>query len=667
MHRNATRNRHRGLGIGLGVGMAIALTGQAQDAPQTIELDEVVVTATRTAVSTKQLPTNVTVITGEDIAAGNFSDVVDVLKRRGGIHFRSYSGNQEAEVDLRGFGENSHGRVLILRNGRKLNRPDMRSINWSQIPLATVERIEILRGPNGAIYGDHAVGGVINIITKKGSESPVTEVVVEAGTEKFNRQLLSTLGSVDGLDYAFSMERSGTEGWRDRTGARTEGGDLSLGYAVSEGVRLDIDFNALTTDYELPGWTNEATYEADPTRAGILSDEAKEEHFGISPSLTAQVGTDAELSLDLGFSRKAIETDMASWWLWSDLDIDTWTASPRYVSTAPLGELPNRLTLGADWTRDLLELQRFTSAARTNYNGGADVTKNTVALYAVNALTLADGVTVSAGVRAARSTFAVEQDNAAGALVDDDDDTHREEGYHLGLTWNPTETSKLFVKFEHFFRLPFTDEQISYQGFGGTLFNKDLQPETGDSIEVGIEQQLPGAMTLTGTLFHMQMDDEIAWDGAKNANLSETIHEGLELALSAEPFSQLSLYGSYAWLNAEFDGGQNDGNEIPLVPRHKIAVGAEIRPLESLRVSLDVTYTSQMFLGNDNANAGDKLSEAVVVGFGVAYTVEVRETDWEIFAGVSNLFDEDYSDFSYGWGYYAAPGRTCKVGLKASF
>ena len=137
------------------------------EAPQ--QMQDMVVTATRSKAPAREVPANVTVISAEEIAKGNYSDVVSVLKRIAGLHFRSYSGNQEAAVDIRGFGENSYGRVLILRDGRKLNRPDLRSINWNQIPLANVERIEIIRGPSGAAYGDHAVGGVINIITKKAS------------------------------------------------------------------------------------------------------------------------------------------------------------------------------------------------------------------------------------------------------------------------------------------------------------------------------------------------------------------------------------------------------------------------------------------------------------------------------------------------------------------
>jgi iron complex outermembrane receptor protein len=633
------------------------------------QMDDVVVTATRTEVSTKEVPANVTVITAQDIADGNYSDVVSVLERRAGLHFRSFSGNQEAAVDIRGFGGNSFGRVLILRDGRKLNRPDMRSINWSQIPVANIERIEIIRGANGALYGDHAVGGVINIITKKGSEMPAGELKVEGGSEKYNRQVLSTTGQLGGVDYALSLERSETEGWRDRSGARTESADLSLGYSFTEALRLDLNFSALQTDYELPGALHVDDYSADPAKAGNPADEGRSDYFSVSPTITAQLAENLELILDLGYARKDLESDLPGAWAptWNNLLIETWSISPRLVFTAPLGDLANRLTVGMDLTYDSLELERYGNASRSTYNGGADITKDTLEFYANDALHLTDTLILSAGARFGKSTYGVEEEDGSGTTVMDEDDTHREQAYSLGLTWDAMESTKLFARYEHFYRLPFTEEQISY--YGGSSFNKDLNPETGDSYEIGIEQQLPGTITVAATLFRMEIQDEIAWNSLTdiNTNMDETIHQGLELSLQADPSRFVSLYATYTYQDVEFDAGDNKGNEIPLVPKHKLAGGVEVRPIEGLRVSLDASYTSTMFGGGDEANAMDKMDDYIVVDLGLAYAIPCGKTTVEIFGGIDNLFDEGYTDFVYYGYYYTAPGRTYKAGVKVSF
>ena len=283
---------------------------------------------------------------------------------------------------------------------------------------------------------------------------------------------------------------------------------------------------------------------------------------------------------------------------------------------------------------------------------------------------MTDALVLSAGARFGKSTYAVEEENAAKASIADDDDTHREQAYHLGLTWSASETTKLFARYEHFYRFPFTDEQISYSGFGSS-FNKSLDPETGDSYEIGIEQRLPGGVTVAASLFRMEMQDEIAYVFPNNVNLDETVHQGVELSLRANPSAYVSLHGNYTLQEIEFDAGANAGNEIPLVPKHKLGGGVEVCPFEALRVNLDATYTSPMYGGGDNGNSQPRIGDYVVVDFGLAYTIASEKTTWEIFGGIDNLLDEKYTDFVYSsvfyTGYYPSPGRTYKVGLKASF
>ncbi len=654
--------------------LALAAPGalQAQDAPAPEDepafLDEMVVTASRMRERAKTVPANVTVVTAEDISKGNYSDVVSVLEARAGLHFRSFSGNQEASVDIRGFGENSFGRVLVLRDGRRLNRPDMRAINWHQIPLGNVERIEVIRGGNSALYGDQAVSGVINIITKEGTEATTGQVTLEFGSEEFNRQAGNVSGTASELEYAVSVDRSETDGWRDRSGAETVTGDISLGYAFSEDFLVDFNVNALSSDYEMPGGLSRAEYQDDPKQANNQQDEAEHDQFGINTTFTAHTGTHGRLLLDLGYLRRDIESDMVSWGSWTDTTLDAWSVSPRYVFNAPLAEKENRLTLGVDWVYDTIELDRYAGVARNNLLGDADVDKDSLALYVNDTLHLNESLLLSAGARAARSKFDVEETDGAGNTVNDDDDTHREQAYHLGLTWLPSEKTKVFAKYEKVYRLPFTDEQISYQGFGAPALNQDLAPETGDTYEIGVEHTFNKTVRAAATLFRMEMEDEIAYVWPSNVNLNETIHQGIELSMQATPVDRVSLYGNYTYLDAEFDAGASKGNDIPLVPEHKLAAGATVRPMDGLSVSLDGTYTSKMSLGGDNANALDRLDSYVVIDLGFAYRPSTEKTTWELFGGIDNLFDEEYTNFAYNWdAYYPAPGRTFKAGIKVLF
>ncbi len=151
-----------------------AFSSFAEEGESEVTLEEIVVTASRDKEEVRKIPANVSVITAGDIKKSGATSIVGVLEKLGSINFKTSSGNpSQAYIDMRGFGgDNPHGRTLIMLDGRRLNRPDMASVNWLQIPINNVERIEVVRGASSVLYGDSAVAGVINIITRRGKGSP---------------------------------------------------------------------------------------------------------------------------------------------------------------------------------------------------------------------------------------------------------------------------------------------------------------------------------------------------------------------------------------------------------------------------------------------------------------------------------------------------------------
>ena len=130
-------------------------------------LPEVVVTGTRTAEEIQKVPASISVITAADIQRSSAKTAVDLLRREEGIVVRDLLGNgKAAQVDLRGFGETASSNTLVLVDGRRTNEIDLSGVDWAQIPVEQIERIEVLRGPGSVLYGDNAAAGVINIITK---------------------------------------------------------------------------------------------------------------------------------------------------------------------------------------------------------------------------------------------------------------------------------------------------------------------------------------------------------------------------------------------------------------------------------------------------------------------------------------------------------------------
>jgi len=132
-----------------------------------VTLEKVVVTATRDAEEIRKIPANVTVITKKQIEESYAETVVGLLRDQVGVVVKDIYGNgKSATVDIRGFGETAPPNTLVLVDGRRVNQIDLSGVDWTQIPLHQIERIEVVRGSGSVLYGDNAVGGVINIITK---------------------------------------------------------------------------------------------------------------------------------------------------------------------------------------------------------------------------------------------------------------------------------------------------------------------------------------------------------------------------------------------------------------------------------------------------------------------------------------------------------------------
>lgn len=167
----------------------------AQEEEIVQKLDEVVVTATRTERTIESLPNSVSVITREDIDKSAAFRSDDLLRELPGVYVRSYQGilssSTTNDVSVRGL--TGEDRILVLKDGIPINDPYGGAVEWNEIDLRDIERIEIVRGPGSALYGSNAMGGVINLVTRKPSKE--LKLSAEAGYGEMNTRLASARSS----------------------------------------------------------------------------------------------------------------------------------------------------------------------------------------------------------------------------------------------------------------------------------------------------------------------------------------------------------------------------------------------------------------------------------------------------------------------------------------
>ena len=212
--------------------------GQTRGEPAP-ELAPVEATAYRFASAALDQPVNSTLIGSGEIEKSGAATVPEMLQRTGNVRFMSYTGDSSnSNIAMRGFGENSQLRVLVLVDGQRYNRADMSETNWLQIPLSNVESIEVLRGAQSAMYGNNAVAGVVKISTKKDAEEDTLELNGMMGSYGLYSADAAFRGSRGGFGYGIDANRYNNDGYRENSRAWADTVNASASYGISGSAKI---------------------------------------------------------------------------------------------------------------------------------------------------------------------------------------------------------------------------------------------------------------------------------------------------------------------------------------------------------------------------------------------------------------------------------------------
>ena len=658
----------------------------ADDAGRTAVLQEVVVTATRDQEEIRKVPAHVTVITEREIRDSGATSLVEILERQEGIQFRSFSGQDPLSIiDLRGMGgDNPFGKVQIQLNGRRLNRPDMASVNWLQIPLSQVERIEIVRGAGSVLYGDSAVAGVINIITRKGEGKPIFHVSAVAGSYGLHDEKAAVSGSEKKWSYAVSGGNFFSLGYRNRSTVSSQGAGLDMGYDASDRLSLSLGASFKRTQYELPGnltaaemATNRRQYQpARPTywTSASSDDDGTDRQTDLNLRADVLLGDFGRAEIGFSTGIKEVAIDNASWNSFNSYTIRTYAVTPKYILEKKIFGRSNKLTAGVDYYLEPFTMDRYTSRERTTKLSIVDMERQTTGYYLRNEFHLFEPLILSAGYRWEEATIKGNSITLPGTVDFDTKKTHRGDAHELGLTYLFGEKSKVFARYATAYRLPFIDEQASYYGWGNG-FLADLEKETAKTMELGTSVNPLKNLTVGLTLFRIDMENEIAWNGAtnRNENLDRTRHEGAEGTFSYLWEKRFKIYGSYTYHRATYQAGQYNGKELPLVPNQVVKLGMEWYLPAAFVLRPEIRFVGDAYLSGDNDNTGEKLSSYRIYDLFLFYRPVIGRYKISAFAGVENLTNELYATsgvkgtaFSPQT-YYPMPERTVKCGISFEF
>ncbi len=640
-------------------------------AAQITSTPEIVVSATRFEDSVNALAINASVITAEEIARSTARTLPELLRSRAGLFARDLYGNNAslASVDLRGFGATASENTLILVDGRRITDVDISGVQWSAVPLAMIERIEILRGSGAVQYGDGASAGAINIVTR-----------YPGGAERRATGSLR-LGSWDTVDLTASLQASGprvglnafaqnyeARGYRDNN--RNRQSNLALtgtwaGDAMDATVRIAADRQGI----RLPGGRqvqpSAGVDQLSTDRRGTSTplDYAQRDGNQITLDLQGPLGG-GEWIVGLGYRDKSQRSyfDFGGFPDYRDISLDVFSLQPRYRWRAEVLGSRHSIVIGADfarWDYRLLRSNSVTNIARP-FNTVSARQDNT-AVYALDTVKLSDEITLSAGARhewqrlSATDLFdGTAPGGAFGSGAPAGTDSPSASAAELGVRFQMTPTSALIARAARSFRFANVDEIYETSAAFAQQF-QFLRPQHANTYEAGFALGR-GQPWLRAALFRMDVHDEIHLDpfftaGVGNRNMPPLRRSGLELEVRHDVLPNLNLTAAYTYTKARFREGvlpgsafslQNivlTGRTVPLVPRHKVNVAADwqLSPKTSLRVQAH--YVGSQFMDNDE---GNNLGQQIP-----AYTVaDLKLTrhsgNLKVSAAIDNVFDRKY-------------------------
>ena len=615
------------------------------------ELAAVVVTASRSARDVDTIPANVSVITSEQIANTTAQSVPDVLKHEAGIQVADWTGTgRTTSVDVRGFGETAANNTLVLVDGRRLNSSDVNEVDWTTIPLERIERIEIVRGGGSVLYGDKAVGGIINIITKKGAEKNTLISETTVGSYHSFKQALGFAGSHGPLTYALNGSYADSKGYRDNGYFRNKTSGLSLGFDDPQNCNwFSVDANAGVKEdrYGLPGWRLPGK-----DRRGTSSpdDYAETSGFYLQATPKFKLGDDAKLELGLNHAETEYFTNWASWAMNSKYRLDESSLKPKLTLTKEIFGLEHEFTTGVDYT--------YTQRKPMVGDSRQEITKNEIGAYLNDTVALVpDQLFLDLGYRRTRVNY--DYLDGAGSRAFDLN------SYRVGLTYAYAPKSKVFVSADRSFRtMLLTGEQY---------FSPILPPQTSWQYQTGVKHFFNRYITLGVTAFEIDTTDEIFYDPnagpwGSNINYPQTRRRGFEFSAESDPLDTVHLFANYTWMDPRLQDGAYDGNRIPMAATHNAQAGVTWSPLTQIDLDLRARWMSDRYSISDwgNVNSGWEGNRFVVVDTKLTY----KPTNWlKLYVGANNIFNEEYSEYgtySSGMGtsvLYPSPKRNFVAGM----
>ncbi|MFO1319774.1 MAG: TonB-dependent receptor [Burkholderiales bacterium] len=701
MFAASPRETHRIPVRTLAIALAAAYAGPAL-AQQDLRSAPIVVSATRTERSSFDLPTAIDALGMRDFREAKLgANVSEVLPKVPGVYIQNretYA--QEQQITVRGFGARSQfgtRGVKILIDGVPASTPDGQG-GSANIDFASAERIEVLRGPFSALYGNHS-GGVVQVFTEDGPKQPTVSANFTAGSYDTQKYGLKAGGRYGNVDAVISTSYLTTNGYREHSASERSLTNVKLGAKITDQSKLTVVANYFDQPLDQDPQTLSAAQVAqnprqvraaaytfntrrslDNQQVGLVFDHDLSAQDSIRlMTYGGQRNNVGYLSTPLAQQNAATSAGGVS-----AFSRDFAGLGGRWArNTTVFGGQRLSVTTGADYDVALEARKGY-----LNNNGliGALKRNEDNRVHSWGAYSQAEWqplpkVSLSAGLRYTQVAFS-SKDYFIATGNGDDSGSARYSAWTpvIGALVRVTPLTNVYMNAGRSFETP-TFIELSYRNSGSGL-NFALRPATSNHYEIGVKSYVADAIRVTGSVFQIYTNGEIVVDSAAGGrtvyrNAGRTERTGLELSGQADLGYGLSLFTSYTYLKAVFadpfqsslGGTVASGSQVPGIPRSMFYADAVWRHEPSgFYTGLEGRYAAKVYANDLNTAAADSYT---VADFRVGIQQQISMFDVSAFARLNNLFNENYIgalavNDTNGFFYAPAPTRNYLIGVSGS-
>lgn len=652
------------------------------DSTPPIVLPPVTVTVTRTERELERVPYAVSVVDRDEVQLGRLTDGLDeaLAAFAGVVVSNRYNYSLDQRLSVRGFGARSAFGVRgikVLLDGVPQTLPDGQG-QLTNIELADVGRIEILRSSSSTLYGN-ASGGVVSIWT---DQPPIARLAptarVTAGAYGFRKWLAGAAVPLGRGRVSVNTSRTTTDGFRAHSSADTRRADVRLLQAVGSRTTLTVAaFVADQPTLDNPGALTRAEADTSPSAAdprNVTANAGK----AVTQAQAAVVvdhrfAGDATLSATLFALRRDLENPLA----FAYIALDRWAYGTRATTTIPVeqGRARHVVTLGFDaqWQRD--DRENFTTD-RSALQLSQFERVFELGPFGQIVLEVTPRMDLTLGVRYDRVGFRADDRFLSDGSDDSGERVMSALSGTTGLSYELTPAVRPYASVGTSFETPTTTELANRpDGAGG--FNPELDPQRAVNYELGLRGRLGDRVTYSAAGFYSDVRDLLVpfeVPGAPSRRFFRNVglarHSGAELELRVRPLAGVQLVAAYTYADHRFRRYQTaadtlDGNEIPGVPRHYAHVSLRYRSPAGLWAALDNTWSGGYYVDDNNMARNDAWA---MTALRVGWQGVIARWRLAPFLGVQNVFDSRYVGSvvvnARGGRYYEpAPPRNLYVGL----